>query len=190
MASTPAVSGDQLTPLNMGEMAGTPRQPLVELVSGVTDVEPWSDDQEVTCDRIVGDIGVQCAQDYAGVTVSLPQELAPPVCRFGILVVEEGSDPSLDLFDDATLQKLEWMWLKQVTAPINYYVGSGGGGTGNLVTAVWDFSLDLRNRRKIGFADKLCLYGGYAYQGAASNQLRSQTFVECSHTLRTILMGR
>lgn len=163
-----------------------PAPPLVELIAGPDDVQPWSDDQEITVDRVVGDISVYVSNTYEG-DAQGQWDIANPLYRFGLLLVEEAEPPSIDLWDLESLEDLEWMWLTQGTtdtARNGQWVS-----TADALAVSWTtFHVDIKNRRKCGFNDRLCLYGGAALPigpvatltwGAVATPL-----------LRVVMMGR
>lgn len=179
--SDAAVSGFLMT------SAGNTQLPLAEIITGADDVQPWADAEEITVDRIVGSIAVQIAIRWQGVTA--PQMLFQPAARFGILAVEDGDPNPLDLWEQETLETYEWMWLKQVLTD----TGRTSEIDSDAVSTQWvNFDVDIRNRRKIGKQDVLCLYGGIGYPtgvGAIPGDIETLT-AYCVPMLRTIMMSR
>lgn len=164
-----------------------PHPPLVTLVSGQIDVEPWADDQEVTLDRTVGTINITGTGFWdSGEVTALPW----PIIKFGLLVNEEisqetGALPQVNLFDQECLEDYEWMWLATVMPEfISTRLISGDQFVTNFMLHL---ELDIRNRRKIGQSDELNLYGSFANDFVTPGSLPGiLAFVD----IRTILMSR
>lgn len=159
--------------------------PLDTIISGEFDVEDWADEQEITVDRVIGDIALSGAVTFAG-GASYP---CPLYIRLGLIVSEDlsddpaASDPTRGLFDQTDLQEAEWMWLTQIV-PTPVYSQSAG---------VWLYNenihVDLRNRRKIGQKDVLFLYGAYAIDTADNGRVTVFNIREV-HNLRCIMMSK
>lgn len=142
----------------------------VELVQGSTDLEVI-DRQEVTVTRVVGQIDVRYSQlvDTASPSYQLP------CVRFGMCTVDSdiaiGSWTAPDLFDDATLEEVNWMWLNQL------FIGAGGqiawspelsipgGGFNRILEAHGHIDVDCGVNRKIGRDGHLMLVGQVNFQG-------------------------
>jgi len=166
--------------------------PSVTLSAGQIDVEPWADNQEITIDRIVGDLNFQ---GFAiGQHSEAPAAVWAPgvIYRLGMLVQEEAdatSAPAIDLFNDEHLEDFEWMWLHEgVPTNWNYMAPSQP----NIVAGVGFYEhlhLDLNVRRKSGQTDNLLLY---AQCGTVGGTEFDTQFVSMSgsHLLRSIFMSR
>lgn len=183
-----------LSPLTVPLMiAGGQVEPaLLQLVSGQVDVEPWADEQEVTIDRIIGQIHYQVAaqQDPS-------QFLAPPRCliKAGILVNEEItqdiSPQALNLFEQETMEDYEWMWLN--TTLMKYdetqrFTDTAGDAV--VLDAVHTLELDIRNRRKVGQSDELNLYIQAMPLARIPTGPAELLIVEALVELRQVMMSR
>jgi len=167
--------------------------PAVTLAAGQIDVEPWADNQEVTVDRVVGDLNFQ---GFAfGQHSEAPAVVWAPgvIYRLGMLVQEEAdatSAPAIDLFNDEALEDYEWMWLHE-GVPTNWnYMMPASQPT--IVAGVGFFEhlhIDLGVRRKLGQTDQLLLY---AQAGCLNGpEFDSQTVVMTgSHLLRSIFLSK
>jgi len=163
-----------------------PQAPLQEIVVGEVDVEPWSDDQEIRIDRIVGNITTEVMLVWAE-DPALAVQTLQPLIRYGLTVVEEGDAPALNLWSEDDLAQIEWMWLWQGTTDTGRTASTGGGDT---VSAQWvTQSVDIRNKRKLGFRDKLYLYGQWCWPTGLGAE-PDVTGVLCVPLLRTIMVGR
>lgn len=166
-----------------------PQLPVLTLVSGQIDVEPWADDQEVTLDRVVGDITVRAwgTQDTAD------RLLSPvPMFKLALLVNEEVtqdvSGQTLDLWDQEQMEDYEWMWMHHEIP--TYQVGRALTSPAGQIAHEWhaQVHLDLKNRRKIGQSDELNLYGSYrTWDGNGGANI---SYVEIAVDVREILMSR
>lgn len=161
---------------------GAPWPAIFTIVDGQVDVEPWADDQEVTLDRVVGNISLFGSTGEDGI-------LAHPVyVRMGMLVHEEaeaqGGGPQLlelDLAEQETLEDFEWMWLHSVMLPGSHarsYTAQGAQAF------EYNIPVDIRNRRKIGQSDELLLFAQWATLPSFSIS------INCTVDLRSILMSR
>lgn len=166
-------------------------QPEIVLAAGQTDVEPWADNQEITIDRIVGQVTVS-GTALANFSEVPPALYAPAVeYRLGMLVQEEGdatSAPFINLFDDEHLEDFEWMWLYQ-GVPANWnYQSTSAAEVGS-----WGFTetipLDLRVRRKLGQTDSLLLYAQYV-RSFDANIASDLINIDGGHLLRSIFMSK
>lgn len=167
--------------------------PNVTLAAGQIDVEPWADNQEVTIDRIVGDITIQGF--VFGQHSEAPAAVWSPgvIYRLGMLVQEEGdatSAPAINLFSDEHLEDFEWMWLHEGGATNWNYMHASAQPT---IVAGMGFTkeihLDLNVRRKLGQTDTLLLYAQAAPQFGAEFDT-SVMSVTGSHVLRSIFMSK
>lgn len=153
----PQVSAFSFTPTL--DTSAWPTAGGTELINGDSDLE-WMDRNEVTVERIVGDITT--AGFYVDETTG--QFITQYVYRMGILVVEEVEDigawvpPSL--FTRENLEEFEWMWLYQglLQAAINPIELTTGGSALFFGETV---HVDLHVRRKIGKKDHLVLLGQF-----------------------------
>lgn len=177
---------------NPADAAGA--QPVAVLAAGQTDVEPWADNEEVTIDRVVGQINLQWSVGARWVEVPA-YRFAPSVAfRLGLVVQEEAdatSSPFINLWSDEHLEDYEWMWLKEVipdswsympTSDENQYVALGSTNT---------IDLDIGVRRKLGQTDNLLLYCQYGVFNDVSMEPGSiMVLAAGSHLLRSIFMSK
>lgn len=160
--------------------------PYATIVQGEFDVEPWSDDEEVTIDRIVGDLSWVGNVQYSGVAPKL-------VIRAGIIVAEDVSDdpgapdPTRSLFDFSDLQEAEWLWLHQFTPDADGRLESSGTQPDVDWLVSHNVHVDIRCRRKLGQKDILYLYTSYVPENNHPSFTQS---IKCVPLLRTICMGR
>lgn len=190
---------DDAVLLNTAVMPTIPdgNPPIAILVDGQIDVEPWADEQEVTLDRIVGNLAFHGNFDYYAPAGSAVFAAKAPYLKVGIVLLEELSKdpasnvPTRNLFDQEDLEDTEWMWLwsgfPEVFYPHLYVTANQDGVPG--VTGVMRFHLnipvDIRNRRKIGQNDQLALYAEWASPSPEYDiTVQSYTDVRC------ILMSR
>lgn len=161
--------------------------PVLTLVSGQIDVEPWADEQEVLLDRVVGSITLGATAFWdSGDIISSPS----PFVKLGLLVNEEisqevGSLPMLDMWDQETMEDYEWMWmwsgyLEHITTRLLT-------GTQYLTEYNLKIDIDLRNRRKIGQSDELNLYGSFAPAYFHGDYIPS---VQAGVDVRTMLVSK
>lgn len=166
-----------------------PQLPVLTLVSGQVDVEPWADDQEVTLDRVVGDLNIRF---WATTDTTERLLFLTPLIKIGLIVNEEVTqDPSgqtLDLWDQETMEDYEWMWMTSFIPEFQY--ARTLGTPADQIVQEWNYSihLDIKNRRKIGQSDELNLYGSWrAYDGTSGVNTGN---VEFTADIRQILMSR
>lgn len=173
---------------------GVGTAPLITLVSGQVDVEPWADDQEVTVDRIVGTICFYGT--YIVDTTSTQLTAKFPLIKAGIVLNEELSFDVTDtvernLWDQEDLEDTEWMWLNMgmptlTQASVQQVATNGGAPIANGVYVFGrEIPVDIRNRRKIGQSDELALYATWVSPKAGFN-ISMDAYVD----LRVILMSR
>lgn len=165
--------------------------PLAIICDGQIDVEPWADEQEVTIDRVVGQV------HFVWRSTSNDPGLRPIslLLKLGIVLNEELSAevpaPTVNrhLFDQEDLEDTEWMWLHgHMLTPYHTpdSVTNGGSDYG-----VYTVDIDLRNRRKIGQRDELALYAAYVGMSASGAVVDSiEVNVQAYTDLRCILMSR
>lgn len=126
---------------------------------GDDDLE-WMDVNECRLDRLVGTITV--AMQVAQFTTN---GYGPPLCRLGLLLVEEiedqGSRPGIDLFDPESIEEYEWMWLSHIGE--YEYGGDYIVDTQAYTRHRRDVALDTHNRRKLGKKDALVLYHQWGF---------------------------
>lgn len=191
---------DDAVLLNTAVMPTIPNgnPPIAVLVDGQIDVEPWADEQEVTLDRIVGNLAFHgYFQSYfPSGTYTLANKV--PYLKVGIVLLEELSKdpasnvPTRNLFDQEDLEDTEWMWLWSgfpehfVQANVAAAIPNDGQPTNNIFTKfVLNIPVDIRNRRKIGQNDQLALYAEWASPSPEYDiSVQSYTDVRC------ILMSR
>lgn len=158
------------------------------LVSGQVDVEPWADDQEVTVDRIIGNIGLRTEWTYSSDDALWGVDY---MVKLGILVHEEVtqdvSQMELNMFDQETMEDYEWMWLW--TGLVTEFTNNGTriADVNVFSSATVNIPVDIKNRRKVGQSDELLLFAQYARLYDFASMTES---VQMSVDLRTILMSR
>lgn len=165
--------------------------PVVTLAAGQVDVEPWADNQEVTIDRIVGQINLQGVAYQTFTEVPALATAPATIIRLGMMVQEEAdatSSPLLSLFSDEVLEDYEWMWLREVV-PSNWNYGAST--TPDLQG--WGFTesihIDSGLRRKLGQTDNLLLYCNSGTVTGSGVETQA-VFVTGSHLLRSIFMSK
>lgn len=138
----------------------------VELVQGTTDLEVI-DRQEVTVTRVVGQIDVRYSQFFNSGNPSY----TIPVVRFGLVTVDSdlnvGTWVPPDLFDDASLEEVNFMWLYQSWMDSGQLVWSppltGVPGSDHILQAGLHIDVDCGVNRKIGRDGHLMLVGQVAF---------------------------
>lgn len=169
--------------------------PVVVICDGTVDVEPWADAQEVTVDRVVGDILVY---GYTIIPVDGPYSLSNhvPLIKLGMLLDQELSDdggllevPLHNLWDQEHLEDLPWMWLAthqpQAVLVKSPSSNVGGGGTNGEMWFNERIHVDVGVRRKLGAQDALNLYASWA---SPAPDFTSQVLLFAD--LRCILMSK
>jgi len=176
-----------LLPLASNDLLG----PILVLIDGAQDVEPWADDQEVTLDRIVGSLCTQFTEVYTAVP-TVVEQAHRVFARYGLLVAEElepTTPPQINLWDSDALEQYEWMWLADVVPEESTSSIELDDTTTVVRSNLTRTPLDVRVRRKIGPSDQLLLYGSAGRMEAASAG-DQQFFARVVPCLRTILMSR
>lgn len=146
----------------IGTPSTTFTPPLLSLIAGQADVEPWADDQEITVDRIVGTIHIITEYSYDPTINDFGNDFH---LKAGILVNEEVSQdidpPGLKLWEQETMEDYEWMWLW--SGITEWQNGTRYVTNSNVWARAYNrIDLDIRNRRKVGQSDELNLYMAYA----------------------------
>jgi len=163
-----------------------PQLPVLTLVSGQVDVEPWADDQEVTLDRTIGTLSLRGSCQWTSTTVVEPPGL---YVKLGLLVNEEitadVSGQTLNIFEQETLEDYEWMWLWSGYLELVQTRRFLEDEADFVSTYFSRIDIDIRNRRKIGQSDELNLYCMFMKDTAAGSAL-----VQIISDVRTILMSR
>lgn len=134
--------------------------PIFTLIGGQADVEPWADEQEITVDRIVGQLHVVVEHAYDSLLNVFGNDI---YVKAGLIVNEEITqdvdEVKLDLFEQETMEDYEWMWLGNCV-PL---VQNGSRQQDSYIYTrshfVWNW--DIRNRRKVGQSDELNLFMQY-----------------------------
>jgi len=168
--------------LGLFQMGTNEFGPNMILVSGQVDVEPWADDQEVTCDRIRGQITLMgSATDTGGPAFA-------PYVRMGLLVHEEAESESvgtdalkLNLAEQEVWEDFEWIWMWHGFPTLIGFNANDGDQ--------WLYQervdVDIRNRRKLGHSDQLLLFAQYAPLSATQTVV-----IDGFADFREILMSR
>lgn len=173
---------------------GNPRQPVVVICDGAIDVEPWADAQDVTVDRIVGDIILYGYAVQPAAPSAYQNSMHSPIVKLGVLLDQELSGtppaglqevPEHDLWSQEDLEDLPWMWLQSVMPEQNgFSYVSPTTGTG-FYTFRENIHVDIGVRRKLGGRDALNLYASWSSPAPDFN-----TQVLLFADLRCILMSK
>jgi len=185
-------AGTSVEPLGDGSvgafpigLAGTQEPPICDLIDGPNDVEPWSDANEITVDRVVGSISSFVNLAFTAEPANSFM-LANPVIRYGILKTD-GTTPDVDLFDQAQIEELQWLWLHQHTTDTARTgdVTAGAGSSG------WStFQVDTRCRRKIGRTDTLSLYATAGFLTGPLDSNIANLLITSIPLLRVVMLSR
>lgn len=170
--------------------------PLAVLIDGSVDVEPWSDEQEVTLDRLVGSFNFTGQSVIPTNSGTLVNNL--PYVKCGLLVVDDLEEepvtvyPNISLWNQEDYEDHEWMWRKAFFPENVYYntlkVGTPTGGSTINGLTVWNtnIDIDIGVRRKIGPKAALCLYAGWVPPYESGWDIG----VALNYEVRAILMSR
>lgn len=135
-----------------------------ELIQGTSDFDVL-DKQEVTIERVVGNLDVRYSQlyNYAAPSFQIP------CVRLGLLTVEGDLDVGTyvppDLFDPADVEETSFMWLYQsyCSSTVTPVPLDTGDGFSHILLSNMHVDVDVGVRRKIGRAGHLLLIAQAKY---------------------------
>lgn len=127
-----------------------PSPPRKILLDGDSDWE-WADKNNVRIDRLVGQI------NWYAVASNAEADPVPFNLRMGVLAVEDGDAPTLDLWDRETIEEYEWMWLYS-TVGDSQWIQTGISAATLQVRQQETIPVDIRTRRSLGKKDQVLFY--------------------------------